>query len=407
MKCDHCPKTIDTKTDRLPPGWKRHQDKIWCRDCWSRSYVLRAVTIPVAGPMDGEWPELRETLKQCWASATTVANWAVTELARHDIPRVASQEKLAKMTPMYLYPGARLAAPECNPQSVVAILHAVEGKYRKARYATLWTRSQSHPVYRYPVPYPVHNQGWSCVRGEGDRPCITVRLGERRWLLVLRGGHEFRRQLQAWKQIALGQAVQGELALIGQTVTMSDHRNGVEAREPGGGPRKSLRVMAKMVAWFPRKEAGPVQGTLFVHTSSPAFLVYHVGPDGEPKHLHAEHVKRWEAQHRRRLRSMSDDMKYEKRWPANVRANMLSAQNRWVKKYRDRLSTFTHEASAMLANFAVRQKIATVMLDTADRSFCERFPWHEFVLKLQYKLETAGIALEIVSKEIAREGNGD
>lgn len=403
IKCNQCGKTKENKTDRLPGGWKRFADAIWCADCWHDGFVLRAVTIPVTGPMEGgDWPALREALKTCWIAATNVANWAVTELAKSDTPRTADQEKIAKAPQVYLYPGARQVAPEMDTGSVVAVLHAVEQKYRKARYATIWTRTQAHPVYRYPVPYPTHNQRWKCLKGPGGEPCISVPLAGTRWILRLRGGHEFRRQLAAFNAILEGRAVQGELALIGQRVTMSDHRNGVEAREPGGGDRKGLRVMAKLVAWLPREGLKARQGTLYCHLGNPAFLTYRVG-EGEPKYLYAEHVKRWEAQHRRRLRSMSEDLKFEKRWPATVRANMLAAQDRWVKKYRDRLSAFTHEASAMLAGFADRQKVAVVMLDETDKSFCDRFPWHEFKEKLRYKLESKGIMLEVASGQAMNE----
>lgn len=396
MKCAKCDKERETKTDRLPPGWKRWRDQIWCQTCWHGAYRLRAATIPVAGPVDAEWDDLRAVLKECWAQATGIANWAVTELARNDMPREHDQTRIAKAPKLYLYPGARKVEPACNPQSVVAILHAVEGRYRKARLATIWDRTQAHPVYRFPQPYPVHNQGWSCLRGPGDTPCITVRLGDRRWVLRLRGGQEFHRQLAVWKQIALGQACQGELSLIGQWVEKTDHRPAAEMREPGGGPRRQLRVMVKMVAWLPRTARQGLEGTLYIRTSHPAFLMYHVGRDGEPRYLHAEHVKRWEAQHRRRLQAMADDLKYEKRWPAQMRRNMLAAQDRWVAKYRDRLDSFTHETTAMLAGFARRQGVATVVLDLTDQSFCERFPWHSLREKLAYKLDAFGIDCEII-----------
>jgi len=398
MLCSHCQAEKTTKTDRLPPGWKRFRDMTWCEACWGKSYILRAVTIPVVGPLDGEWADLRTALKACWASATTVANWAVTEMARNDTPRVTGAERLAKAPKLYLYPGARQAAPECNPQSVTAVLHAVEKRYRAKRLATLWQRSESFPLYRYPVPYPVHNQGWSAVHGPHEEPCISVRLGDRRWSLRLRGGAEFRRQLKVWRQIKDGEALQGELALIGQLVTDSDHRNGIVQRDAGGGPRKTTRIMAKMVAWVPRHGPQAMEGILHVKTSHPAFIVYHVGTNGEPKHVHAEHVKRWEAQHRRRLQNMADDLKHEKRWPAETRRNMLAAQDRWCKKYRDRMSTFCHEVSAVITGFATRQHVATVSLDTTDRSFCERFPWHELIEKCRYKLDAVGIALEVINK---------
>lgn len=43
--CATCAKTVEAKTDRVPRGWTRHQDKLWCPACWGKAYVIRAVTI--------------------------------------------------------------------------------------------------------------------------------------------------------------------------------------------------------------------------------------------------------------------------------------------------------------------------------------------------------------------------
>lgn len=102
--------------------------------------MLRAVTIPVAGPTDCEWQELREALRSCWANATTVANWATTELYKSDIVRTPAMERLPKYPErIYLYPGARRVAPEMDPTSVTSLLQAVESKYRKRRLAVVST----------------------------------------------------------------------------------------------------------------------------------------------------------------------------------------------------------------------------------------------------------------------------
>ena len=76
MKCVECQKSVDTKNDRLPMGWKRRpkDDAPTCKDCWNARYVLRAITFPVSGPVDAEWKELRETLKEVWATSTEAAN---------------------------------------------------------------------------------------------------------------------------------------------------------------------------------------------------------------------------------------------------------------------------------------------------------------------------------------------
>ena len=56
------------KSSRLPSGWKRRADRVFCSACWRKNYVLRAVTIPVASPLDCTWPELNEVLHEMWQS---------------------------------------------------------------------------------------------------------------------------------------------------------------------------------------------------------------------------------------------------------------------------------------------------------------------------------------------------
>jgi len=402
IRCSRCNREQQTKAakdggGKLPPNWKRYgsPEEIWCRDCWHKSFILRAVTIPVASVIDGEWPEFLATLKPLWKAACDISNWAVTELARHDTPRTAAMERLAKMPELYLYPGAREVAPNLDPSSVVAVLHAVEGKYRKARLKTLWFRTASHPVYRYPCPLPIHNQSWRCEEGSGGRAMIAVRINAVWWRLAL-GTARHRMLLGAWRQVLSGRAVQGELALIGQEVTASDHRQNGEIRQPGGGRRKTLRIMAKMVAWFPRKEEQNRRGMLCVRTASDHFWVYHVGIDGEPRYLDAQHVRRWVAKHKRHNAALANDLKHEKRWPKAIRQQAGERQDIWCDKEKDRIDTFIHEATAMLANFADRQNVAIVQYDPGDKSYVESFPWHQLEEKLSYKLDERGIELVIL-----------
>lgn len=81
MVCARCNTAYGKETAHLPRGWKRHAEQVWCDTCWRRTYVLRAVTIPISAPVDGDWPALREKLKLAWQESTTLANWAVARLA--------------------------------------------------------------------------------------------------------------------------------------------------------------------------------------------------------------------------------------------------------------------------------------------------------------------------------------
>ncbi|HLS33634.1 MAG TPA: hypothetical protein VK039_08590, partial [Brevibacterium sp.] len=127
IRCDRCSRERQARPTksgepRLPGGWKRHQDAVWCDACWRRSFALRAITLPVAVPLGAEWKDLRAALRECWGSATQLANWAVTELAKADVVRTPDLEKLPPMPRVYLYPGAREILPEMDTGSIVSLL---------------------------------------------------------------------------------------------------------------------------------------------------------------------------------------------------------------------------------------------------------------------------------------------
>jgi hypothetical protein len=50
MTCSTCKTERASPTERIPRGWKRHDEKIWCDQCWKKSFVLRAITLPVTKP---------------------------------------------------------------------------------------------------------------------------------------------------------------------------------------------------------------------------------------------------------------------------------------------------------------------------------------------------------------------
>lgn len=403
--CEKCGKKAKGK--RLPPGWKRTGKTFaTCRDCWRQAYLLRAVTFPVASPVGATWDELRAALDASWANSTGLANWAVTELAKRDVVRGPGDGKLPAMRPVYLYPEARRRFPAMDCQSVVAVLHAVEGKYRKARLDVVWRSAAVLPRHRYPVPYPVHNQGWSARYatpedpGVPDRsPLVRVRLQGKPFLLRLRGGHHYRRQLAAFAQIAGGQAVRGELALYRQRCSDGAHRNGTEGRTPGGGRHVSYRVMAKLVAWLPRDGRGPLKplaGQGELRTGGGAFLTAVV--DGrEPWVLHADHVRRRVAAHRKFLDAISDDTKYEKRWPKRQRLQMNECRELRCEKQHSRLKSWNQQAARMAAEFLWRQGVAEVLYQDRDKSFAAEYPWHQLKGELARVCDEVGLLFTVVA----------
>jgi len=339
--------------------------------------------------MDCEWPELREALKVCWRGATRLSNWAVRQLALAGRERMPDDVKITKPPKVYLYPGARAIAPELDSGSLVAIIHAVEQRYRKRRYETHWLCSASLPNYRYPAPYPVRSQDWSAEYGKDNIPLVSVRLAGTRLKLRLRGGHEFRRQLTAFWQLIEGQAVASELSLYEQRANGSDHRNGTAGKDSGGAKAFS-RLMCKLVLWLPRGPKADAEGTLHVRTDKDALLIALDAKDERVWVLNADQVRRWSAEHVRRLSRWSDDQKAEQRPVAAFQSRREAA----TVKYRRRMDSTCHESAAQLVNFAKRRRFAMIRYDDGEHGFCERFPWEQLRRLIAEKADAAGIEFE-------------
>ena len=374
--CSDCHKAHKTKLTpagkpRTPRGWKAHEGETYCADCWNRRYLLRAVSMPVAAPIGCTWQELRDDVKAAWRQTTRAANWIITELYAGDVRRHPGEEKMPPLARTYLYPALRLEFPALSPATVVALEQAITRKYRAIRYPVIWTRANSLPSFRYPIPVPVHNQSWA-VRIEEDKPILSIRIGEARREMRLKSGSQFRRQLASVRLLARGEAIAGEAALY----------------QRGNPPV----LMAKMVAWLPRQAAvSPVRlSTLRVHTSKDSLLTAVNLNDEKLWMYHGDHLKRWSAEHRKQLDRWSDDQKYEQR-PVPAFAQRREAA---AAKYRNRMDSATHEIAAQLAGYAARRRFSAVVYDDSDQSFCEGLPWYRLRALIAEKVGAAGLEFE-------------
>jgi hypothetical protein len=128
-------------------------------------------------------------------------------------------------------------------------------------------------------------------------------------------------------------------------------------------------------------------GTLYVRTDSDSMIVALNAKDKKLWIIHADQIRRWSAEHRRRLNRWSDDQKVEERPNASFGKRRESA----VNKYRLRMDTFIHQTAAKVANYAARRKFSTVQYDDSDQSFCERFPYFQLCDKISEKVSVKGI----------------
>lgn len=333
--------------------------------------VCRALTLPFR-PASGDWAAFDALARACWAESTALANWAAQEMFRADVVRTPGMAKLPPAPRVELYKlfqryegraawAGAAAAANC-------VLRAVQRKYLRERFDVIWRRARMVPTYRYPYPFPVHNQNWAAAYGPAGEPLVTLALPGGRVTLELRRGQEFRRQLALFRLLESGAARRGEAALL----------------------RKGRHTLLKLVGHFPARPAGGLTGTLLVRTDPAAFWV--AEPDGRaPWILNADHVRRRCEAHRVFLRRSGEDLKLEARLSESQRRHLNDARADRCRKHRDRVAAFLHAATRQLADFAVRQRCACVLYDDVNRDYLPSFPWAEVKEKLGYKLAERGI----------------
>lgn len=373
MKCNYC--HCEKDTERLPRGWKRHDEQVYCAACWGRKYHLRAIVMRVASPLDQTWAEFREAIKHQWIAHTRLANWCTTECYVRDVRRdTDGDQRMPGWKAPYLYPEARVLFPSISPQAVSSALNHYQAKYRASRYGVIWTAEQVLATYRYPQPMVCHNQAWSAELVD-DRPCVSVRIGEGRWGCRLVGGHRYRRQLPAFRAIVSGSAIKGELQIYRRRTSGP---NG-DGKERGvGGQQRGYEILVKMVAWLPKAPDRERSGTLHVRTDSDSLLIALDDKSQRLWTVNADQAKRWVAENQRRLQRLADDQKAEQR-PVPTFADRRQDHSR---KFRHRLDSLINETAAQVVGFADRRRFAEIRYDDTDQRFVDRFPYHELQTRI-------------------------
>lgn len=379
VRCVRCGLERPKPQKRLPRGWKRLRDEAYCPDCWRLQYILRAIIIPVASPVDCRWDELRNALRSMWTASTQVSNWMLTELYARDVRR-SGEEKMPPMGRVYLYPEARIRFPQLPSQSIAALENTVQARYRAFRYQVIWACTASLPVYRYPIPFPISNQSWD-LEMTGNATVISARIAERRLRLRLKGGPRFRRQRSAMERIASGDAIKGELAIY----------------------QAGTAILCKMVVWLPREECKQEKrGTLDLRAMRGS-LIGALEEKGKKVWIYnGDHVRRWVAEHRKQLQRWSEDHKAEHR----PNPPFADRRNAAVKKYHDRMTSICHQISAMIVGYAERKRFAVIQYDDTDQGFCPEFPWFQLRTFVLQKADAAGIKFEYVDDSPSRKKEG-
>ena len=296
-------------------------------------------------------------------------------------------EKMPPCPTPYLYPVVREAVPDLDPTSATALIRAIEGKYRAVRFDVLWLRKASWPTYRYPFPYPIHNQSWSVSAEDDGAMLLSLRLQGERWSLRLRGGPGFRRQRRALEQLMAGEALPGEATVYEVGARPGDNRPESSSRS---------RLMVKMVLWLPRRELREASGRMLVEGTPDEFLVASVG-EGSRWVLNGDRIRTQVVGYDRARKRRAEDLKHEKRWPAWRRETWLRESREAAKRQQHRLSTYCHEVSLMVAERARRAGVAEIVLDLSRARFVSPFPWRLLQEMLSYKANERGMVLTVAA----------
>jgi hypothetical protein len=367
---------------RVPAGWKRLCEHFWCPACKRQRFVLRAIALPVSGPADATWEELRIALRTAFVETTRCANWLATQFYARDRQREPGDVSLAAMPRVYLYPEARKLFPALASQTLASLERQVLARYRATRLAVVWRHAAALPTYRYPAPLPLPARMWA-LDCRDERWCLSVRIGDRRWLLRLRQGPGMKRQIGVLRQIADGTLDAGEAALYEIPSHANDHR---------ADSAPARRLMVKIAVWLARPEdeipgastaaggagadaaaaAAARAAVLIVRTAADAFLTAHlVSPHGrgDTWTLHADQVRGWMASAARRRRHTA--------------------------RLHHRLHDWTHQATARLVVWAARQRVRTIVWDDAAGGYLPSYPWQRFLTTLTDKAALAGIRVTV------------
>lgn len=378
--------------------------------------VIRAVTIPVASPVDLDWKQFNAALTPAFRLATDLANWCVHRLFRLDSPGVVlcpdAVRPRSESNPKgsYLYGNAVRAFPEWQTRcdkiasSANCIIQRVQRKYMEDRYDFMFSHDSSLLTYRYPHPFLIHNRDWDVafeprsskigarVSAEGlsfennAAPIFTLNLpGKPGVRLRLRQGREFIRQLAMVRMILDGRAKRGEASIV-------KNRKG--------------DVLVKMVGHFPVRERSDRdrEHACLLTTQPHALLCSEIDgrnvtiTNGDDLIRVMNVVRALNDRHAKFLQRASEDKKREVRMGRHRRANFNKAIEERCAKQRDRIETAVKQIAEQTARFIGRQRVGVVIYDDSKRQYIRNvngeqlsFPWHMLASQLKDKLSELGV----------------
>ncbi len=133
------------------------------------------------------------------------------------------------------------------------------------------------------------------------------------------------------------------------------------------------------------------EGVLFARTDKESLLIVLNAKDEKLWVLNGDQVRRWEAEHRRKLHRWSNDQKQE-----NTPPKFQARREADSTKYRRRIDSACHEAAAQLVNYAARKHFGVIRYNDTVRDYVGQFRWDRLRGLIREKADAKGIAFELV-----------
>lgn len=362
--------------------------------------MIRANTLAVNKCLNLSWADFNKLLHSCWRQSTDLANWCARELDRRDVARMPDMKTLP---PMPKIPETKKPKGWCGPRtdgnvlrglygmaavafrtdtgfwagaasSVSSICRAVERKHKQERRAIVWDGERRSARYRYPFPFPVHQQSWSCEYRDG-KPVIVANLPGGKVEMELRGGPEFARQLADFRRVVNGEATKAQLLISRQRASEGCHRQTTTEKAAGGGAKVNYRITVKLVVDGPERQAAGDR-VLTLCTDPEALWVAEL--DGRRAWLiNADHLRRGvaiERDHKRRIQRLGEDRKAEGRRSRPRKRQHKDHLDARADKFANRKKSWVQETVAHLINFCRRQRVAAILYHNEAREYLP-LPW--------------------------------
>lgn len=313
-------------------------------------------------------------LTKAFQRATALANWAVRLLFRRDVDGSPTAPESVKKCYLYGeashpvtgFPGwatdwaSATASAQC-------VLRAVHEKYIRERPAIMGRFEHALLSYKFPQPFPVHNQDWrTAFVDDGDQhgeyPVVMLNLpAVGKVKLRLKRDAGFHRQAAQFRAMHNGTATKGAAAL---------YRN-----------RKG-QVLVKMVGTFAREDRGGTPNVCFLHTDPNALLVAEIN-GRRVTVTNADHMKRaleiikvTHARHKSFLERSRQDKKREVRMDRTRRRYLNEAVEQRCEKNHRRIKTAVQQVAAQVARLCERQRVGVICYDDSCQAFLPQgFEW--------------------------------